>query len=228
MNNNRITGSVSTVITNRIGDYFLVISLSNLVVEKVRYRLIITGMLILARITKSAMVPFSSWLPKAIAAPTPVSALVHSRTLVTAGIVLLIKIPIFFDYLFVKSIFLLGFVTMSLARLIALFEVDMKKVVALSTLSQLGFMIVSFSFGLIRLIMIHLFMHALFKSFLFFNVGVIINLERIQDNRRISFATSFISTSVKVYISFSLVSLMGFIFTSGMVSKEFIVESNLV
>ena len=80
------------MITNRIGDYFLVISLSNLVVEKVRYRLIITSILILARITKSAMVPFSRWLPKAIAAPTPVSALVHSRTLVTAGIVLLMKI----------------------------------------------------------------------------------------------------------------------------------------
>jgi len=228
MNNNGITGSIATVMTNRIGDYFLVISLSNLVVEKVRYRLVITRILILARITKSAMIPFSSWLPKAIAAPTPVSALVHSRTLVTAGIVLLTKIPVFFDYLFVKFIFLLGFVTMTFASSIALFEVDMKKVVALSTLSQLGFMIVSFSFGLVRLMMIHLFMHALFKSFLFFNVGVIINLERIQDSRRMSYATSFISTSIKVYISFSLVSLMGFIFTSGMVSKEFIVESNLV
>jgi len=228
INNNRITGSISTVMTNRIGDYFLVVSLSNLVVEKIRYRLIITSMLILARITKSAMIPFSSWLPKAIAAPTPVSALVHSRTLVTAGIVLLTKIPIFFDYLFVKFIFLLGFVTMSFARRIALFEVDIKKVVALSTLSQLGFMMVSFSFGLVRLMMIHLFMHALFKRFLFFNVGVIINLERIQDTRRMSFSTSFISTSTKVYISFSLVSLIGFMFTSGMVSKEFIVESNLV
>lgn len=228
MNNNGITGSISTVITNRIGDYFLVVSLSNLVVEKISYRLIITGMLILARITKSAMIPFSRWLPKAIAAPTPVSALVHSRTLVTAGIVLLTKIPVFFDYLFVKIIFLLGFVTMTLAGAIALFEVDMKKVVALSTLSQLGFMMVSFRFGLVRLMMIHLFMHALFKSFLFFNVGVIINLERIQDVRRMSFSTAFISTSVKVYISFSLISLMGLMFTSGMVSKEFIVESNLV
>jgi NADH-ubiquinone oxidoreductase chain 5 len=174
------------------------------------------------------MIPFSRWLPKAIAAPTPVSALVHSRTLVTAGIVLLTKIPVFFDYLFVKIIFLLGFVTMTLAGAIALFEVDMKKVVALSTLSQLGFMMVSFRFGLVRLMMIHLFMHALFKSFLFFNVGVIINLERIQDVRRMSFSTAFISTSVKVYISFSLISLMGLMFTSGMVSKEFIVESNLV
>ncbi len=104
----------------------------------------------------------------------------------------------------------------------------MKKVVALSTLSQLGFMIVSFRFGLVRLMMIHLFIHALFKSFLFFNVGVIINLEGIQDVRRMSFSTAFISTSVKVYISFSLISLMGLMFTSGMVSKEFIVESNLV
>jgi len=228
MNNNRITVEIDPVITNRIGDYFLVVSLSNLVVEKIRYRLIITSMLILASITKSAIVPFSSWLPKAIAAPTPVSALVHSRTLVTAGIVLLTKIPIFFDYLFVKFIFLLGLVTMSLASLMALFEADMKKVVALSTLSQLGFMIVSFRFGLVRLIMIHLFMHALFKSFLFFNVGVIINLESIQDSRGISYATSFISTSTKVYISFSLVSLIGFIFTSGMIRKEFIVERNLV
>jgi len=185
-------------------------------------------MLILARITKSAMIPFSSWLPKAIAAPTPVSALVHSRTLVTAGIVLLTKIPIFFDYLFVKLIFILGFVTITLARTMALFEVDMKKVVALSTLSQLGFMIVSFRFGLVRLMMIHLFIHALFKSFLFFNVGVIINPEGIQDVRSMSFSTTFISTSVKVYISFSLISLIGLMFTSGIVSKEFIVESNLV
>jgi len=92
--------------------------------------------------TKSAQVPFTSWLPAAMAAPTPVRALVHSSTLVTAGIWLLVRFGQF-CLLISRIILFLGFCTLMLARIAALLEIDGKKVVALSTLRQLGLIIIA-------------------------------------------------------------------------------------
>lgn len=101
----------------------------------------------MACLTKRAQIPFSAWLPIAMAAPTPVSALVHSSTLVTAGVYLLIR----FSYLMGEGVLyillIIGSVTMFISGLGANFEYDLKRVVALSTLSQLGLIIVIISIG---------------------------------------------------------------------------------
>lgn len=143
---------------------------------------------IIGSITKRAQVPFSSWLPAAMAAPTPVSSLVHSSTLVTAGVYLLVR---FYPSLRVHSyfcflIFYVGVVTCLMARFSALYENDLKKIVALSTLSQLGVMIMALGLGLPILSFFHLITHALFKALLFICAGTIIhNIQNNQDVRLI-------------------------------------------
>src|SRR3982751_667902 len=133
----------------------------------------IIALVILAAITKSAQIPFSAWLPAAIAAPTPVSSLVHSSTLVTAGVYLLIR---FHELIQVNSFLLLfSVITIFISGVGANFEIDLKKIIALSTLSQLGVIIIILSLGIYELSYFHLITHALFKSLLFLCAGVYIH-----------------------------------------------------
>lgn len=105
-------------------------------------------LLVLAAMTKRAQIPFSAWLPAAMAAPTPVSALVHSSTLVTAGVYLLIRFrPSLAGSLAQSGLLILARLTMFMAGLGANFETDLKKIIALSTLSQLGVMMTILSLG---------------------------------------------------------------------------------
>jgi NADH-ubiquinone oxidoreductase chain 5 len=134
--------------------------------------LIIAG----AAITKSAQIPFSRWLPAAIAAPTPVSALVHSSTLVTAGVFLLIRFYPFLEKLPMFN-FLLLFAAVStifMAGIRARTECDIKKIIALSTLSQLGVIITSLGLGIPNLALFHIITHAMFKALLFICAGGLI------------------------------------------------------
>merc|ERR1712242_140800 len=122
-------------------------------------------LVLLAAITKRAQIPFSAWLPAAMAAPTPVSALVHSSTLVTAGVYLLIR----FNYLLMsfdllKYLILVGVFTIFIAGLGAMRELDIKKVIALSTLRQLGVMIITIGVGFPLIGFFHLVAHAFFMS----------------------------------------------------------------
>jgi NADH-ubiquinone oxidoreductase chain 5 len=136
--------------------------------------------------TKSAQVPFSSWLPAAMAAPTPVSALVHSSTLVTAGVYVMCR---FVDYIQgVWFVVLRGVavLTLVLAGFTAMVERDLKKVVAYSTLSQLGIIILALSLDDKYVCVFHLVNHAYFKALIFLCVGSIIYLNcGVQDARLI-------------------------------------------
>ena len=130
-------------------------------------------LLCLGLMTKRAIFPFSPWLPVAMRAPTPISALVHSSTLVTSGLYLLIQ---FEGLLFSQpSLSLLFLVASLFTRLYAgvrsIFESDLKKLVALSTLSHLGFIGMALASGSPNLAFFHLLVHALFKSLLFMGVG---------------------------------------------------------
>jgi len=159
---------IITALTNRIGDGFLLVLLGLRLVPSYHTSYIISVLLILTAITKSAQFPFRSWLPAAIAAPTPVRALVHSSTLVTAGIYLLIR----FNHFTTEWLIVLGSVTMAIAGFCACAEIDIKKIVALSTLSQLGVIFVGLSLSLKSLCFFHLMTHAMFKALLFICVGV--------------------------------------------------------
>lgn len=119
-----------------------------------------------------------------MAAPTPVSALVHSSTLVTAGVYLLIR---FREVLNINNyVFFIGVITIFISGLGANFETDLKKIIALSTLSQLGVIIIILGLGSLELAFFHLLSHALFKSLLFICAGVYIHrVGDIQDIRLI-------------------------------------------
>nr|YP_009627351.1 NADH dehydrogenase subunit 5 [Aristobia reticulator]QCC70799.1 NADH dehydrogenase subunit 5 [Aristobia reticulator] len=226
-----------TALSNRIGDVALLMSIAwmlNFGSWSFYYYLdflkdnsimeFISLMIILAAMTKSAQIPFSSWLPAAMAAPTPVSSLVHSSTLVTAGVYLLIR----FNYVFsesVKMIFLLiASLTMFMSGLGANFEFDLKKIIALSTLSQLGLMMSILFLGSYELAFFHLLTHALFKALLFMCAGAIIHsMSNCQDIR---YMGNLINQMPLVCSFFNICnfSLCGLPFLSGFYSKDLIVE----
>jgi NADH-ubiquinone oxidoreductase chain 5 len=136
---------------------------------------LISFLVVLAVMTRRAQVPFPSWLPAAMAAPTPVSALVHSSTLVTAGVYLLIRFSPSFGCLLNVILLLISGLAMFMAGLGANFDYDLRRIIALSTLRQLGLMIMTISVGLSGLAFFHLLTHALFKALLFMCAGGVIH-----------------------------------------------------
>nr|YP_010610485.1 NADH dehydrogenase subunit 5 [Graphium antiphates]WAP90813.1 NADH dehydrogenase subunit 5 [Graphium antiphates] len=185
----------------------------------------ISFLLIIAAMTKSAQIPFSSWLPAAMAAPTPVSALVHSSTLVTAGVYLLIRFNLMLvDMLFLKFLLLLSGLTMMMAGITANYEFDLKKIIALSTLSQLGLMMSILSMGLPDLAFFHLLTHAMFKALLFMCAGVVIHMMNdIQDIRYMGGISLYIPLT-SLCLNISNLSLCGIPFLAGFYSKDLILE----
>lgn len=191
INDSSLGSGMITAISNRVGDA-LIVSVVSLAFINISFTpflslfYIISFLLIFASFTKRAQIPFSAWLPAAMAAPTPVSALVHSSTLVTAGVFLLIR---FFRSLsqfsyFCPILFYFGTITRLMASLTALFENDLKKIIALSTLSQLGVIIFSLGLNQPHLAFYHLITHALFKALLFICAGTFIHSNfNVQDIR---------------------------------------------
>lgn len=182
-------------------------------------------LVVIAACTKRAQIPFSAWLPAAIAAPTPVSSLVHSSTLVTAGVYLIFR---FYPRLVQREIrvilLFLGSLTILMAGIAALKEIDIKKIIALSTLRQLGVIITSLGAGLYSLAYIHILSHAFFKAMLFITVGALIHISRdYQDLRKISL-WSF-SCPLTLSLNFRAnVRLCGLPFTRGFYSKDLCIE----
>nr|WEG22871.1 NADH dehydrogenase subunit 5 [Gilpinia sp.] len=227
-----------TVLSNRIGDIFLLLSISWMlnfggwnyyfyieVLKSNMIMMLINFLILLACFTKSAQIPFSSWLPAAMAAPTPVSSLVHSSTLVTAGVYLLIRFEnLFSGEKFILFFLLLSSLTMFMSGLNANFEYDLKKIIALSTLSQLGLMMSILFLGFKYLAFFHLLMHAFFKALLFMCSGIFIHsLNNFQDIRILgSMFNQMPFTSICFH--FSNLSLCGFPFLAGFYSKDLILE----
>nr|QXG19525.1 NADH dehydrogenase subunit 5 [Drosophila silvestris] len=231
-----------TALSNRIGDVALLLAIAWMlnyggwnyvfyleVMQNESEMMIIGALVMLAAMTKSAQIPFSSWLPAAMAAPTPVSALVHSSTLVTAGVYLLIR----FNILLVNSwlgqlLLLLSGLTMFMAGLGANFEFDLKKIIALSTLSQLGLMMSILSMGFYKLAMFHLLTHALFKALLFMCAGAIIhNMNNSQDIRLMG-GLSIHMPLTSACFNVSNLALCGMPFLAGFYSKDMILETVMI
>nr|UXD78893.1 NADH dehydrogenase subunit 5 [Hipparchia autonoe] len=227
-----------TVLSNRIGDVMILMVIAwmvnygswnyifymNFMGNDFSMK-IISLMIILAAMTKSAQIPFSSWLPAAMAAPTPVSALVHSSTLVTAGVYLLIRFNnLLMDTLFIKFFLLISGLTMFMAGICANYEYDLKKIIALSTLSQLGLMMSILMMGYYELAYFHLLTHAMFKALLFMCAGKVIHLMNDnQDIRMMGGMTMYIPLT-SLCLNISNLALCGIPFLAGFYSKDLILE----
>lgn len=233
---------ILTALSNRLGDVALLISIAWILnygswnflfyIEFIKgdfQMTVICSMAILAAITKRAQIPFSSWLPAAIAAPTPVSALVHSSTLVTAGVYLLIRFNrLFVDTNLGKFLLLISGLTIFIAGLGANFEFDLKKIIALSTLSQLGLIMRILAIGFYKLAFFHLLTHALFKALLFICAGAIIhNIKNSQDIRDIGGLTIHMPLTISC-LNVANLALCGFPFLAGFYSKDIILETVLI
>nr|AND96545.1 NADH deshydrogenase subunit 5 [Caccobius nigritulus] len=225
-----------TALSNRIGDVFLLLSIAwmmnygsfnyyhYVVYMKSDEIMYISMFIIIAAMTKSAQIPFSSWLPAAMAAPTPVSSLVHSSTLVTAGVYLLIRFNLSLNYNCMMFMLFIGSMTMFMAGLGANYEYDLKKIIALSTLSQLGLMMSILSLGEYKLAFFHLLTHALFKALLFMCGGCMIhNLMNCQDIRYMGNLINLMPLTCAFFI-ISNMALCGLPFMSGFYSKDLILE----
>nr|URX54260.1 NADH dehydrogenase subunit 5 [Neotermes sp. 7 AB-2022a]URX54273.1 NADH dehydrogenase subunit 5 [Neotermes sp. 7 AB-2022a]URX54286.1 NADH dehydrogenase subunit 5 [Neotermes sp. 7 AB-2022a] len=226
-----------TVLSNRVGDVALLMVIAWMVNfgswNYIYYLDFLMGsfemdlislLVVLAAMTKSAQIPFSSWLPAAMAAPTPVSALVHSSTLVTAGVYLLIRFSSAFGDMLCVFLLLFSGLTMFMAGLGANFEYDLSKIIALSTLSQLGLMIGSVSVGLVGMAFFHLLTHALFKALLFMCAGVIIHTVKDSQDIRFMGNLSFQMPFTSVCLGVSSFALCGMPFLAGFYSKDLILE----
>nr|YP_010463195.1 NADH dehydrogenase subunit 5 [Bochrus foveatus]UUJ37719.1 NADH dehydrogenase subunit 5 [Bochrus foveatus] len=179
---------------------------------------------LLAAFTSSAQVPFSSWLPAAMAAPTPVSALVHSSTLVTAGVYLMIRFNEVLNSFDMSFFLLLSVLTMFMSGLGANYEYDLKKIIALSTLSQLGLMMSVYFMGFYIVAYFHLLSHAFFKALLFLCSGLYIH--GVNDTQDIRYMGGFINNFPFTSACFSIsnLSLCGLPFLSGFYSKDMSLE----
>ncbi len=226
---------IITALTNRVGDVLILLSIGILgyMGSWNLYALThssidifgVVSLISLAALTKRAQIPFSAWLPAAMAAPTPVSALVHSSTLVTAGVYLLFRFqPILRAHRISSVVIFLGCLTIFMAGMAAIVEIDIKKIVALSTLRQLGVIIISIGAGLISVAYFHLLSHAFFKALLFITVGAIIHISRdYQDIRKIRLLRKRCPTTLRFNLRANL-SLCGIPFTSGFYSKDRCIE----
>ena len=178
-------------------------------------------------VAKSAQIPLHTWLPDAMEGPTPVSALIHAATMVTAGVYLLVRAsPIFEAAPDVQHLAaILGAITLLVAGVIALVQWDIKRVIAYSTMSQIGYMFLGAGVGAYGYAIFHLMTHAFFKALLFMTAGLVIHhLEGEQDIRKMG---GLKSVMPRTHVAFAVggLALMGIPIFSGFWSKDGIVSA---
>ncbi len=235
--------SLSAFLTNRVGDCFLTIgmfailwsfgnidystvfSIAPLMTDNL---ITIIGIcLLIGAMAKSSQIGLHVWLPMAMEGPTPVSALIHAATMVTAGVYLLMRSSPLIEYS--NTVLLLclwiGAITTVFSSLIGLFQQDIKKVIAYSTMSQLGMMVIAIGLSSYNIALFHLVNHAFYKALLFLGAGAVIHaVSDNQDFRRYGGLKAFLPLTYSVMLIASL-SLVAFPFMTGFYSKDFILES---
>lgn len=233
INRRSLRSGLITIYTNRLGDVAILIAFycilkhgliggDSFIIKRV---ILLIILILIGGITKRAQIPFSSWLPAAIAAPTPVSSLVHSSTLVTAGVYLFIRFYYIYIYILIGKIFrIIRLITSLFAGLIACYETDLKKLVAISTLSQLGLIIFIISLGDLFLCHFHIVSHALFKALLFLRCGLIIIIRSGGQDIRFIGGIIFNIKIIFIFLLLANIRLVGVPFISGFFSKDLIIE----
>nr|WCH57840.1 NADH dehydrogenase subunit 5 [Hypnea edeniana] len=182
--------------------------------------------LFVGAIGKSAQLGLHTWLPDAMEGPTPVSALIHAATMVTAGVFLMIRFSPLLEFSsFLLSILVVfGSLTAFFAGMTGVFQNDLKKVIAYSTCSQLGYMIFSCGMSCYDVSLFHLTNHAFFKALLFLSAGSVIHaISNEQDMRKMGSLINFLPMTYSLMLIGSL-ALTGFPFLTGFYSKDFILE----
>lgn len=233
-NESSCNAGILTVLRNRIGDVCILMRIGLLLFngrwnfiffERNDVLLLRSFLLVIAGITKRAQIPFSAWLPAAIAAPTPVSALVHSSTLVTAGVFLLIRFyPCIKERGIIEFLLVISVITRIISGWGANFEVDIKKIIALSTLSQLGLIMMILRLGIPDLAFFHLITHAIFKSTLFICGGTIIHMSDGSQDSRSMRSLRVRSPLLRGVFRLTNLALSGFPFLAGFYSKDLLLE----
>lgn len=235
--------SISAFLTNRVGDCFLTIGmfiilwcfgninystmfiLSPYINEEI---ITLIGIcLLIGAMAKSSQIGLHVWLPMAMEGPTPVSALIHAATMVTAGVYLLMRSSPLIEYSSTVLLLCLwlGAITTIFSSLIGLLQQDIKKVIAYSTMSQLGMMVIAVGLSYYNLALFHLINHAFYKGLLFLAAGSVIHaMADNQDLRKYGGLLIFLPLTYSVMLIASL-SLVAFPFMTGFYSKDFILES---
>lgn len=189
--------------------------------------------LISSGLIKAAQFCFHTWLPDAMEAPTPASALIHSSTLVIAGIYLILRFSIFFDFSLLLNYFLIliGFLTLAFGALTASFQNDIKKLVAYSTISQIGYLTTGCGFGAFEEVFIYLNIHAINKALLFILVGYIVHYFNNNTDLRFMGNLFNLSPDFFFFLIGLILNLTGLVYSAGFLAKEFFLfqtTSNIV
>jgi NADH-ubiquinone oxidoreductase chain 5 len=235
--------SMSAFLTNRVGDCFLTIGMFAILWSfgNIDYYTVfslapyyndniitIVGIcLLIGAMAKSSQVGLHVWLPMAMEGPTPVSALIHAATMVTAGVYLLMRASPLIEYSSTVLILCLwvGAITTVFSSLIGLFQQDIKKVIAYSTMSQLGMMVIAVGLSSYNIALFHLVNHAFYKGLLFLGAGAVIHaVADNQDFRKYGGLIHYLPLTYSVMLIASL-SLVAIPFMTGFYSKDFILES---
>ena len=244
--------AIKAMLANRVGDFFILLSMfliyyiyntldydvifniSNLTTQykicvgifQLQIMDFICLFLFFGAMGKSAQIGLHVWLPDAMEGPTPVSALIHAATMVTAGVFLIARCSFLFEYstFTLNIIILIGSLTAFFASTTGVFQNDIKKVIAYSTCSQLGYMVFACGLSSYEVSVFHLFNHAFFKALLFLGAGSIIHaVSNEQDMRKMGGLKNLLPFSYAITIIGSL-ALIGFPFLAGFYSKDTILE----
>ncbi len=246
-NQSYLKAATKAFVMNRIGDVGFVIAMATIllhfgtlnyheILHQIPYiqlstttLFVIGSALVLAISGKSAQFPLYTWLPDAMAGPTPVSALIHAATMVTSGVYLVNRMHGLFDLSqpTLQLLLMVGILTTLIGGVTAIFQTDLKKILAYSTVSQLGFMVIALGLGCYQVALFHMLTHAFFKALLFLSAGNVLHgLAGEQDIRKMGGLRKMLPVTT-VLMGIGAITIIGLPPLSGFFSKEAIFAAAL-